>query len=234
MQAEEVQAGRQFFWERVGSAMRMSDMRFDTNDHIELPGAFRHEFLTGRVGGRDLKLGSYMHQGEQGSSPYSAVLAAVDGLPDDVEVSVDRLGAVATGRLLRERVRCAHAKDKIVIAPASTTEIGGLALVVGADIPSFIEQATDEVLCSLHGGIRIIDGRHWVGVASSGDPYPSKRTLKRAIAGNAKALASIRIDVEDMVDHVQTVVRDAAAIDRRFSVFPPRVPPPRSRTKKRR
>jgi hypothetical protein len=112
--------------------------------------------------------------------------------------------------------------------------MGGLELLVGADLLSFIEQATEEVLCSLQGGIRIIGGRHWVGVVNGGDPYPFNRTLKRAIASNEKALASVTIDVEDMVDHAQTVIADASAIDRQFPPPESPTPPPRSRIKKRR
>ena len=106
-------------------------------------------------------------------------------------------------------------------------------VVVGADLPSFIDRATPEVLCALQTGIRIIDGRHWAGVVTDGNPYPFNRALKRAIAGNDRALASVRIDTDEMVGHVQTVIDDASAIARRFLVSEPLTPPPRSRFKKR-
>jgi len=207
-------------------------MRFDTDDHMDLPRTSGYEFLRGRVEGRDRMLGSYVQRGDKDDFRYSAVLASIDGLPDEVEVSIGLLGAVTSGRPLRERVSCPRARDKIVTAPASKTEMGDLELVVGADLLGFIEQATEEVLCSLQGGIRIIGDRHWTGVAISGDPYPFNRTLKRAVARNEKALASVRIDVEDMVDHARTIMADAAAIDRRFSHHEPPAPP-RSRIKKR-
>ena len=237
MRRDARRAGRRFFWERVGSALPMTRMRFDTADGIELPEPQDYEFITGRVRGRDFKVGSYLQvvHRQEGTSRYlqSAVLTSVDGLPDDVEVSVERLGAVARGRDLRERVECSDAKDKIVTAPASTAEMGGLELIVGADLPSFIEQMTEKVLCSLHGGIRVIGGRHWVGITGD-DPYPSARTLKRAIASNASDLEDVGIAAARMVDHVQMVMVDAAAIDRQFSESLPPIPPPRSRIKKRR
>jgi hypothetical protein len=226
-------ARRRFFWERVASALPMTRMRFDTADCINLPETSSHEFITGRVHGRDFKVGSYLRGGGEHARWRSAVLTPVDGLPDDVEVSVDRLGAVARGRDLHERVECSAAEDKIISAPASTAEMGGLELIVGTDLPSFIEQLTEEVLCSLHGGIRVIDGRQWLG-STGDDPYPSARTLKRAIAGNAGDLEDVGIAVARMVDHVQMVMDDAAAIDRQFSESQPPIPPPRSRTKKRR
>jgi hypothetical protein len=98
MRADDVQAGHRFFWEQVGVAMRMTRMRFDTDDHIDLPRTSGYEFVTGRVEGRDLTLGSYRQRGDKEDFPYSAVLASIDGLPDEVEVSINLLGAVSTGR----------------------------------------------------------------------------------------------------------------------------------------
>ena len=233
MRRDAVEAGRRFFWEQVGAALRMTGMRFDTADFIELPDTSSYQFLAGRVDGRDFNVGSYVLRGGNESFQQSAVLTPIDGLPDDVEVSVGRLGAVATGRNLRERVECSVSKDTIVIAPALTTEVGGLELIVGADLPSFIEQATQEVLCSLHGGIRIIGGRHWIGSTGS-DPYPPSDTLKRAIAGDENDLEDVGMAVTRLVDHVQTVMADAVAVDRQFSDSAPPTPPPRSRIKKRR
>ena len=58
-----------------------------------------------------------------------------------------RLGHGAVGRVVERHcpveLGCLGAKDKIVTAPASKMETGGLELLVGADLIGFIDQAED-------------------------------------------------------------------------------------------
>jgi hypothetical protein len=222
---------RRFFWERVAVELGLRGSRVGPGDRLDLGRATGDDLVTGSFGDRQLRIMQFLLDIGDQTESWTVALAAVEGLPDGIEVEADHLGTVAAGDYVRERVRCGRGGDKSVFAASSVVDVGGLELVATGDLLGFIERATPKVICALSGGVRIVDGQHWVFGMRNGDFYPSKRVLRRATEGNTRALANMQMYVEDAVAFVELSLRDADAISQRFPKPPP---PPSARAKTRR